>query len=138
MFVPPFSRYFSSSEAIALREAATLEALSLPSAYSFCASMMMRVLSLGEAVELGEPRMSYRSDRGWEAMFRSSEKINARENMACEASSKSEGGILDELDGLGDVVTVSGEVTIVMGRIVSRYFVLQIRSQDLRSCERNQ
>ena len=38
-----------------------LETLSLPSAYSFCASMMMRVLSLGEAVEPGRP-MIWRKD----------------------------------------------------------------------------
>ena len=87
-FVPPFSRYLSSNEAIALRDVATLETLSLPSSYSFWASMMMRTLSLGEAVELGWPRMSCRKHRGWEAMFRSSEKIKESENIACKASTK--------------------------------------------------
>ena len=34
-----------------MREESALVTLSLPSAYSFCASMMMRVLLEGEAVE---------------------------------------------------------------------------------------
>jgi len=35
---------------MALRDEAALETASLPSAYSFCASIMISVLSLGEAV----------------------------------------------------------------------------------------
>lgn len=40
---------------MALRDWGVLVHWSLPEAYSFCASMMMRVLSVGEAVEAGTP-----------------------------------------------------------------------------------
>jgi hypothetical protein len=61
----PASRYFCSRPAIALRDEDAFVTLSLPSAYSFCASMMMRVLLLGEAVE-GEAPTIWRKD--WTAI----------------------------------------------------------------------
>lgn len=67
-YIPPFFLYLSSSSLIALRELATFETFNLPKAYSFCASMMMSAESLGEAVELGTPRMSARKDTGPEAI----------------------------------------------------------------------
>lgn len=44
-------RYLLRSEAITLRDLSTFLTVNLPLAYSFCASMMTRVLSLVEAVE---------------------------------------------------------------------------------------
>lgn len=63
----PAARYFSSSEAMTLREASTLETASLPLAYSFWASMMARTLSLVEAVA-GE-RPSIERKEGADDMF---------------------------------------------------------------------
>ncbi|KAJ0162989.1 hypothetical protein CTA2_3718 [Colletotrichum tanaceti] len=51
----PALRYRSRRSAMARREEATSATASLPSAYSFWASMMTRVLSVGEAVEAGAP-----------------------------------------------------------------------------------
>ena len=109
-----------------LREDAILETLSLPSAYSFCASMMMRTLSLGEAAELGAPRMSCRKERGWEDMFRTSRKIKERENVGCEASSRSDEEKLDGLHGLlvDDVIlTYFQRNRYRIGRMALRYTV---------------
>jgi hypothetical protein len=56
MFLPsPPVRYFSRRVAIALRVWETFAVLRWPVAYSFWASMMMRVESLVEAVEGGTP-----------------------------------------------------------------------------------
>jgi hypothetical protein len=56
-------RYFSRMVEMALREALTLSVVRSPVAYSFCASMMIRVESLTDTVEAGTP-ISSRNDFG--------------------------------------------------------------------------
>jgi hypothetical protein len=43
---------------MAFRVSGAFETLSFPSAYSFCASMMIKALSFGDAVELVSPVIS--------------------------------------------------------------------------------
>jgi hypothetical protein len=62
MIFPDAERYLSRSDLIALRDVATLETLSFPCAYSFCASIITKTESEVDAVEGGIPRISVLND----------------------------------------------------------------------------
>ena len=63
--LPPALRYFPSKEAMTAPEASALVTFSLPSAYSFCASMMTKAESEVDAV-LGVTPKSSRKDFAFE------------------------------------------------------------------------
>lgn len=66
---PPLSRYLPSRVAMAEEVESTSTVRSLPVAYSFCASMMISVLSVGVAVEGGVPIRARKDFGGSDGMF---------------------------------------------------------------------